>query len=186
VKLGDRKGHLLVVVEPIRIGRRLIAEVRCGCGKQWAMRADMWNRASTSGCYVCANTKHGQAGGIGKRRTRTYRTWCGMIRRCEVPHDRNWRRYGGRGITICPEWRESFDRFVQDMGERPPGRTIDRIDNDRGYEPSNCRWATPTEQQRNRSCSKHVRSPDAPTEEAASTGRVQGAEARDRDSADKP
>jgi hypothetical protein len=79
-----------------------------------------------------------------------YGVWQGMRRRCLTPTYKQWADYGGRGIRICPEW-DSFDRFVKDMSPRiSPRHSLDRIDNDKNYEPSNCRWATRKEQQRNR------------------------------------
>lgn len=78
-----------------------------------------------------------------------YSVWQGMRRRCLTPSFRQWADYGGRGITICPEW-DDFHQFVADMGPRPsPKHSLDREDNDKGYSPANCRWATKKEQQRN-------------------------------------
>lgn len=78
----------------------------------------------------------------------TWRSWMSMLWRVDDPRCSSYPRYGGRGITVCERWR-SFDAFLDDMGPRPEGRTLDRIDNDRGYEPGNCRWATPKEQRAN-------------------------------------
>jgi len=72
-----------------------------------------------------------------------------MKSRCFNPNDANYKYYGARGITICKSWM-MFARFLKDMGERPEGMTIDRIDNDKGYEPGNCRWADATVQSQNR------------------------------------
>ena len=84
----------------------------------------------------------------GMEGTRTYRSWDGMLQRCHNPRNPRYPDYGGRGITVCERWC-SFANFYADMGERPEGTSIDRIDNDGNYELGNCRWATASEQQRN-------------------------------------
>ena len=83
------------------------------------------------------------------QKTRTYNIWTNMKQRCFNEINSDYPNYGGRGITVCEEWKDEYQSFLRDMGECPPDLTIDRIDNDGNYEPGNCRWATQAVQRRN-------------------------------------
>lgn len=90
------------------------------------------------------NMTHGQD--RRRQRTREYNAWVLMRDRCTNPKNADWHNYGGRGITVCDAWRNDFAQFFADMGPKPsPAHQIDRVDNDKGYSPDNCRWATPKE-----------------------------------------
>lgn len=107
-------------------------------------------------------TVHGQSSRT--VRSPAYRSWDAMIQRCTNPKNPSFRRYGERGIGVCDRWL-SFSSFFADMGDRPPGMSLDRVDGLKGYGPENCRWATAADQQSNRRNSvvrRRERSPEAP------------------------
>lgn len=91
--------------------------------------------------------KHGHTAG---KFSPTYQSWAHMLQRCTNPNRLYYKYYGGKGIKVCDAWAHSFETFLADMGERPLGKTLDRIDPNGNYEPSNCRWATLSEQSRHR------------------------------------
>lgn len=118
---------------------------RCDCGATCVAYGQDLARGKFKSCG-CLNAerivRHGMS------RTNSYSTWKTMIQRCENPNAKGYKAYGARGITVCDEWH-SFDAFVRDMGVRPKGYTLDRIDNDKGYFKDNCRWATTSQQNNN-------------------------------------
>lgn len=130
---------------------------QCSCGSpEKQIQHGNLTYGSTKSCGCIAretsirnNTTHG------KTNTLTYKTWQGMHTRCENPNYKIFHRYGGRGIYVCERWN-SFENFYEDMGEKPKGCSLDRIDNDGPYAPWNCRWATSKQQCRNRGTMKMV------------------------------
>lgn len=96
-----------------------------------------------------ATKKHG--GATNGKLSKTYISWRNMKQRCTDPGSTQFKWYGGRGITVCDAWINDYGKFLADMGERPEGMTLDRIDPDGDYEPANCRWANSSDQRRNRS-----------------------------------
>lgn len=146
IPIGYEFGDRVVIAElgQIRDNTRCFWLVRCRrCGTDAEMRgADIKRKPQCNECR--------------KRRmaSPTWRSWSSMRTRCLCVTANNYPKYGGRGIQICQRWLDSYEAFLADMGPRPEGTTLDRIDNSKGYESGNCRWATPTQQTRNRSNTK--------------------------------
>ena len=130
----------------------------CECGEQsvvWSSALRRWLTTSC-GCHRKAETKkrrttHGQSG----KRSATYNVWAGMIKRCTNPNAQGYDRYGGRGIKVCDAWK-SFESFFADMGDKPEGHSIERVDNDGDYSPENCVWALVSAQSRNKSNNRKI------------------------------
>jgi len=128
--------------------KKVIAQCECGVIKSVMFTFIKNGRSKSCGCdqrnkFKTISIKHNL------RYSSEYSIWCNMKTRCTNPKFKQWKDYGGRGITICPEWLNSFEQFFKDMGKRPDGKTLDRIDNNKGYERTNCKWSTRSEQNKN-------------------------------------
>lgn len=149
-RVGERVGDLVFVGIPTHRGdnNRILGVFSCDCGgtAEYPL-ARVLNQGYRTHCGC--KTDHGGNRRHGMRESPTYSSWAAMKYRCETETSKDFYRYGGAGIRVCDRWM-SFDLFLADMGVRPEGTTLDRINPNKGYFPKNCRWATPLQQARNR------------------------------------
>lgn len=157
---GEKHGRLTAVrsVGMKSSGKVLVRvwRYRCDCGSEVEVVPSKVRNGNTKSCgclnrekRLISSLTHGEK--ANGRTSPEYLTWINIRQRCGNPNSEDFQNYGGRGISVCGHWRDSFANFLEDMGRRPsPEHSIDRIDNDGNYEPSNCRWATRIQQQRNK------------------------------------
>lgn len=134
-------------------------KVKCKCGNISIVVGYTLKKGLAKQCVECykkiagkSNIKHGHS----SKTNSTYRIWVGMVRRCHNKNASDYHGYGLRGIKVCTEWRKNYEQFLSDMGERPIGKSLDRIDFQKGYYPGNCRWASGEEQCKNRSNNRRI------------------------------
>ena len=148
--IGKRYGKWVVVS---RTTRKRYFLCHCDCGTMQEVNLPTLYRGSSTRCRACSPHNGGRvAGGVahGMTKTPTYESWRAAKARCFAKANNRYKSHGARGITMCSKWKDSFPAFFKDMGFRPEGRSLGRIDNDGDYEPSNCRWETPKQQANNR------------------------------------
>lgn len=162
--IGKKIGMLTVVgfgesyISPSGLYKCKRYKVVCDCGKEKDMTKGVLlkNNTRSCGCYSAqlASENGGKNKTHGETKTRTYKTWVSMKSRCYCKNAGNYYNYGAKGIKVCDEWKASYEAFVRDMGLRPNGKTLDRIDALGDYNKNNCRWASPKEQAINRGTTK--------------------------------
>lgn len=148
---GQTFTKLTVVSRAPNKGKHVIWHCECSCGNQAFVSSTHLRSSHTvsCGCYRSEKTRERRTI-HGLKDHPLYSTWKNLKKRCLNPNNDNYKYYGGRGITLCKEWVNSFPNFLKDVGEKPsPEHTLDRIDTNKGYNPSNCKWSTREEQVNN-------------------------------------
>lgn len=148
--LSGQVFNRLTAVEPVakRKNGMVMWRCRCECGNESTVQSGQLRNGDIKSCG-CLRRENARKGTHGMTKSPLYFTWKGMWARCTNPKAKDYKHYGGRGITVCERWKD-FEAFVEDVGPRPKGKTLDRKRVNEGYSKDNCRWATPKEQARNR------------------------------------
>lgn len=149
--MGKRYWNLLVIEMTEQPG---IVKLQCDCGKVIFRHVWQVKRGSCKSCGCRRGENTGKS--TSSEWARTYRSWQGMKARCGNPNHKAFKSYGDRGVLVCDEWEGSFSAFLRDMGKRPAGKTLERIDSGLGYFKTNCKWGTQEEQDNNKSNTRRV------------------------------
>lgn len=166
-EMGNRYGRLIVIKQDgFKYGRFASWKCKCNCGNIKSIAGQSLRSGKTNSCgclnreikrvqAISLNFKHGDTSGF--IWSKEYIVWHGMLQRCNNPNNKDYKHYGGRGIRVCERWLHSFRNFLNDMGRKPSSEySIERMNNDFGYGPSNCCWATRKKQGHNRRTCRNI------------------------------
>lgn len=156
-RTGERYGRLTLKERVENKGHHAAYRAICDCGNEITMLVEHLQSGHTQSCGCLRRELQTTHGATSEGRTiPEYSAWYNAKRRCHYPNHPSFKSYGGRGITMCEEWRNDFVAFFRALGPRPPGHSLGRIDNNKGYAPGNCRWETRKQQQRNRRINRYL------------------------------